>query len=278
VKNRRLGRTGFEVSEISFGARWLYPSKSPREPATPERDEIGREVVRSVPAAGINHIDTAPGYPHSERLLGEVIGDREDIIISTKVWSADEEAIRKSVKSSQERLRRRPLDLYMLHGLQFVDGLPVLKALQAEGEVRFIGISSGAGGAEKVKELVAEGAFDFYQLACNLLHPEMAEEVFRLCREADVGVQVMSPMYRGVITGRPELVTDLNRFGITTLEQAALRWLLDVDPAVVPIPGTSRPERVAHLVSASAASPVPMETWRAFQEKLQAVPEMQVEI
>ena len=76
MKRRRFGRTGFEVTEISLGARWLYPSRSSKEPATPERDEIGLAVVRAALEAGIDHFDTAPGYPHSERLLGEVIGDR----------------------------------------------------------------------------------------------------------------------------------------------------------------------------------------------------------
>ena len=307
MKTRRLGRTGFEVTEISFGARWLYPSRSPKEPATPERDEVGREVVRAALRAGINHIDTAPGYPHSERLLGEVLGgdttaatgpkigsDPNEktsrgqtpfsdpsppatVIVSTKVWSADEKVIRERVKESQRLLRRRPLDLCMLHGLQFVAGHPVLKSLKAAGEVRFIGISSGAGGVEDVKRLAAEGDFDFFQLACNILHPKMTA-VFPLCRAAGIGVQIMSPMYRGVLSGHPELVTDLADYGIRSLEEAALRWLLDIDPAIVPIPGTSRPERVAHLAAVSSLPSVPPDVWDRFQAMLTAVPAMQVEI
>lgn len=277
MKKRRLGRTGFEVSEISFGARWLYPTKSSKEPATPERDEIGRDVVRKVIEAGINHFDTAPGYPHSERLLGEVVGDRDDIIISTKVWSDDPEVIRRQVKTSQERLHRRPLDLYMLHGVQFAAGLPTMLALRDEGEVRFIGISMGFGGLDKVRPLIQAGEFDFYQLGCNILHPENLQ-LCVMCREVDVGVQIMSPMYRGVITGHADLCGDLSDYGVTCLEHAALRWLLDADPGLVPIPGTSRPERVAHLAAAADLPPVPQEVWSAFQEKLTQHPDMQVEI
>lgn len=277
MNRRRLGRTCFDVTEISFGARWLYPSRSPKEPQTAERDEIGRQVVRAALHAGINHFDTAPGYPHSERLLGEALEGRDDVIISTKVWSDDPAVIRESVKRSQERLRRKPLDLFMLHGVQFAAGLPTMRDLKDEGEVRFIGISMGFGGADQVRPLIEAGEFDFYQLGLNILHPENLELCAR-CRETGAGVQIMSPLYRGVITGHPDLCTDLKAYGIETLEQAALRWLLDMDPAVVPIPGTSRPERVAHLVSAAECAPVPPDVWAAFQANLRQHPDMQVEI
>jgi len=85
-------------------------------------------------------------------------------------------------------------------------------------------------------------------------------------------------LYRGKLTGHPELVKDLAEFGIETLEQAALRYLLDVGPGVVPIPGTSRPDRVAGLVATADLPPVPLERWRALQRTLSAIPEMQEEL
>jgi len=76
----------------------------------------------------------------------------------------------------------------------------------------------------------------------------------------------------------PILAEDLAEFGIETLEQAALRYLLDVGPGVVPIPGTSRPDRVAGLAATADLPPVPLERWQALQRTLSAIPEMQEEL
>ncbi|HKH77453.1 MAG TPA: aldo/keto reductase [Rubrobacteraceae bacterium] len=91
---RALGKTGLEVSEIGYGAwgigktQWLGA----------EDDESSKALNRAIDL-GLNFIDTALAYRngHSERLVGQVVGEREETVyVATKippknrVWPAPE--------------------------------------------------------------------------------------------------------------------------------------------------------------------------------------------
>jgi len=58
----------------------------------------------------------------------------------------------------------------------------------------------------------------------------------------------MGPLEKGRLSGYPEIVKPLNEFGVTTLEQAAIKYLIDHLPNGIPIPGTSKRERVKEFV------------------------------
>ena len=83
MKYRRLGRTGFEVSEIGYGAwgisgaQWLGAL-----------DEESLNALRLAISLGLNFIDTALAYGdgHSEQLVGKVIRETaHKIYVATKV-------------------------------------------------------------------------------------------------------------------------------------------------------------------------------------------------
>src|SRR5262245_35515538 len=88
---RRLGRTGYEVTEIGFGAwgmggnMWLGVE-----------DEESKEALRTALDLGVDFLDTALVYGdgHSERLIGEVLRERnvgEDggVVVATKIPPMD---------------------------------------------------------------------------------------------------------------------------------------------------------------------------------------------
>jgi aryl-alcohol dehydrogenase-like predicted oxidoreductase len=186
---RPLGRTGLTVSEIGFGGGnvgGLMVRGSPQEQ---------QEAVARALDLGITYFDTAPSYGdgRSEENLGRVFRELgREMTLGTKYRVPPEQigeaasVIRQSVNVSLRRLQRSHLDLLQLHnnvclepggrpGALSVDQVlgPVLeglRALQAEGLVRFLGFT-GLGETEAVHRLVASGAFDTVQVYFNVLNP-----------------------------------------------------------------------------------------------------------
>lgn len=209
MRYRRLGRTNLQVSELSFGAA-RGASTRPAEFAA---------TLQAVLDAGINFIDTAPGYDggHCERALGDVLGGRSNVVLETKycpydsylpsaVYNGSPAALTASVEESLRRLKRGHLDILLGHGLRSVATLDrfmtdgcydAMVSLRAAGKVRFLGISelSEADGTHAVlRRAVPAGAFDVVMLTLNFLLQTAAEDILPLCQQHDVGTVVMMPL------------------------------------------------------------------------------------
>ncbi|MBI3866343.1 MAG: aldo/keto reductase [Planctomycetia bacterium] len=148
-----LGRTGLELSRLSFGASSLGQEF---------RQVDLTEALRSVRVAldlGMNFIDTSPFYGRgmSECLLGVALRDvpRDSYILGTKLGRYDRahfdfsaRRVVESVDVSLSRLGVEHLDIMLCHDIEFVEmsqiveeTLPALRKIQQQGKVRFIGIS-----------------------------------------------------------------------------------------------------------------------------------------
>jgi aryl-alcohol dehydrogenase-like predicted oxidoreductase len=160
MQYRTLGRTGLKVSEIGFGA-WAigggWGSQS-------EHDSLA--ALNRALDLGVNFIDTAAGYGdgRSERLIGQVLKSRpEQVWVATKTpplpghWPPSpynraeerypEQYLRENVEERLRNLGTDRLDILQLHTWTRAwnknpTPLEVLKKLQAEGKIRFIGIST----------------------------------------------------------------------------------------------------------------------------------------
>ncbi len=225
MRYRKLGRTGWTVSEIGLGTYplsgatftkgdyWEGPNAYGHVSATEARATIllGLEL-------GLNFIDTAPVYGQAETVIGEALGGkREGVIVETKageyqtpddILARDfsEAQIRRSVAESKRRLRVDTIDILLLHSPtreEYGVGEPLdtISRLRDEGDVRFIGVSVG-GGAQEAIELIRSGRVDVLQVGFNLLQPQMAAEAFSLAQAEGVGIVVRVPLASGFLTGR----------------------------------------------------------------------------
>ncbi|NUP98242.1 MAG: aldo/keto reductase [Armatimonadetes bacterium] len=153
MEQRQLGRTGLMVSKLSFGASSLGG-------VFREIDEA--EAIRTVQVAldlGLNLIDVSPyyGLTRAETVLGKALAGvpRERYLLATKVgrYGADQfdfsaARVTRSVDESLARLGLDHIDLIQCHDIEFVplaqvvdEALPALRRLQAQGKVRFVGIT-----------------------------------------------------------------------------------------------------------------------------------------
>ncbi len=153
MKYRRLGKTGLEVSLVSFGSGG--PSKLGLNTGLTLQEQD--HLIKSVLDLGINLIDSSEMYGDSETILGKSLSgiDRESYYLATKcayktrdgkIRSPEE--IMSSIDRSLNRLSTDYIDIMQFHVLnsndyhRVVDELyPVMVQARDKGKIRFIGFS-----------------------------------------------------------------------------------------------------------------------------------------
>ncbi len=302
MRYRTLGRTGVSVSEIGLGSWSMGGGWGERD------DTSALAALHRAIDLGINFFDTALAYGdgHAERLIGRVLKERrEPVIAATKIppmnreWPARADVplsevfpakwITRCTERSLKNLGVDALDLTQLHvwadrWLDEPDWLEVLKGLQAEGKVRFIGVSINDHEPKSALRLVRSGAVDTLQVIYNLFDQSPAKELFPAAQEREIGIIARCPFDEGALSGRltPETVFHpddwrrdyfagerlcealeraerfrfLIRDEIATPAQAALKFCLSHPAVGTVIPGMRRPEHVEENVRASDGCPL----------------------
>jgi len=211
VKYRQLGRTGMNVSEISFGAWAIGASWGKVD------DKESLAALHKAADWGVNFIDTADvyGMGRSEKLIARLLKERkETIYVATKAGRkldphvADKytpQNIRRFVDDSLKNLELQTLDLLQLHcpptAVYYTPELfYALDEMVKSGKLRNYGVS-----VEKVEEALK--AIEFpgvktVQLIFNLFRQRPAELFFREARARRIGVLARVPLASGLLTGR----------------------------------------------------------------------------
>jgi predicted aldo/keto reductase-like oxidoreductase len=191
---RLLGRTGFKVSDISFGGAFSDSN-----------------VIRYGYDRGVNFIDTAESYGkgESERMVGGAMKhmDRKKIFIVTKLGVKKDEkkaSIISRFKKCLERMKTDYADALYLHGPDNASEVKhkafhaAAKKLKADGRLRHVGISNHGPRSDKEDSMekvllaaVEDGRFDLMLLSYNFMNKEEGERVLWACREKNIGTTCM---------------------------------------------------------------------------------------
>lgn len=246
---RRLGRSGLEVSALGLGGWAIGGAMAAGEQSlgyAGTNDDESRVAIRRAVEMGVTLFDTADAYGagHSERLLGEVLGDQPQVCIATKFGNTIEETtrqltgvdvtpgyVRSAVAASLGRLRRDRIDLYQLHHGdvttdQAEDLVAVLEDLVAEGTVGWWGVSTDNPG---IARLFAGGPHcTAMQLELNVLddNPAMLE----FCEQHDLAALCRSPLAMGLLGGRYSATSRLPGDDVRGRQPDWLRWFSDGRP------------------------------------------------
>ena len=279
VGKRRLGRNGPEVSAIGLGCMGMsefYGSGSQQESIATIHHAIER---------GVTFLDTADmyGVGRNEELVGKAIRDRRDkVFLATKFGNVrgpggeflgvkgDPAYVRSACEASLKRLGVEVIDLYYQHrvdpNVPIEDTVGEMSRLQAEGKVRYLGLSEAA--PRTIRRAAAVATISAVQTELSLWSRDAEAEVIPTVRELGIGYVAYSPLGRGFLSGRfkspadfPEddfrkyhprfqgenfqknlqLVEEVEAMakekGCTTA-QLALAWVLAQGDDIVPIPGT----------------------------------------
>ena len=208
---RALGRTGWKVSEISFGA-WAIGGSWGQV-----SDEDSMAALHKAIDCGVNFIDTADVYGggRSERLIARLKKERkEEIIVATKagrrlprqtVEGYSRQNLSAWIEDSLRNLATERLDLVQLHGpptelYSRPEVFGILDDLVAAGKIRYYGVS-----VEKVEEALKAIEFpnvQTVQIIFNCFRQRPADEFFANAKEKRVGILARVPLASGLLTGK----------------------------------------------------------------------------
>lgn len=293
LPKRALGRTGFNVTTLGFGAMELRGA-----PYGPDiSDGAAAKVLNAVLDAGINFIDTSIDYGRSEELIGRSIAHRRtEYFLASKCGCVPNapmgaehihtaENIRVGVEQSLRRTKTDYLDLVQFHRsltrTEFEErgALEAALALKRAGKVRFIGVS---GTLPNLVEQIEMGAFDAFQIPYSALQRDH-EGVISKAAVAGAGIIIRGGVARGApsdwqrryymlpgdtmrdLWERARLDDLLN--GMSRLE-FTLRFTLsnaDLDTTIV---GTRDPDHLRENIAAALKGPLPEDVLREAKHRL----------
>jgi len=208
---RKLGKTGFNISEISIGT-WQVGGKWGEKFSNENADKILNDAIDS----GINFIDTADVYNNglSELAIGRVLKSRsERIYVATKCGRrlnphVDEayqpDVLRRFIEDSLKRLKLETIDIIQLHCpptevYYRPEIFELFDRLKLEGKILNLGVS-----VAKVEEGLKAIEFpniSTVQIIFNMFRQRPSELFFKEAVKRDVGIIVRVPLASGLLTG-----------------------------------------------------------------------------
>jgi pyridoxine 4-dehydrogenase len=252
----RVTRLGFGTMRITGNGIWGEPA---------DRAEAVRVLRRAI-QLGINFIDTADSYGPgvSEDIIAEALYPYPaDLVIATKggferpgpdrwVENGRPEHLRSACEGSLRRLRLDRIDLYQLHRIDpkvpVEDQLGTLKALQAEGKIKHIGLSEVSVGQIKHAQTIVPivSVQNRYSVA-----DRGSEDVLKYCETEKMGFIPWFPLAAGQLSGGDSPIHRVAEQLKATPSQVALAWLLSRSPVILPIPGTSKVQHLEENIAAA---------------------------
>ena len=215
-----LGRTGLKVSRMGLGCGGH--SRLGMSTGSTESEAIA--VVQAALDLGVNFIDTAESY-RTEEIVGRAIKgvSREQVVLSTKAGPYWQEApcppnkMKERVEASLMRLQTDYIDVFHLHGVtpeEYAHALdplvPCLQDLQAEGKIRFIGITEQFitdNDHRMLQQALKAGCWDVMMVGHSLLNRSARHLVLAATQRQNIGTLCMFAVRRAL--SRPEALKEL---------------------------------------------------------------------
>ncbi len=220
---RKFGNTDLTVSEIGFGA-WAIGGTANVGGVEigwgPSDDQVSVQALNAALDAGINFYDTADfyGLGHSEKIIGEVFGNRKDVLIATKVGQKvgmdgkpavdySKEYLIEACENSLRRLKREVIDYYQLHVARvqhLEDGacIEAMETLKEQGKIRYWGASLITfSPAPEAEILMRKHQGNGFQLVLNLIN-QLAVPEMEKAGSQGYGIIARMPLQFGLLSGK----------------------------------------------------------------------------
>jgi len=308
LPKRTLGRTGLDVTVISFGGAAIGSNPKLLLYGMSVSDAVAIDTVNAALDRGINYIDTSPLYGESERRIGIALKgtDRKSFILSTKAGTRpflkgySSRDFRKSVEMSLKTLGTEYIDILYIHDPEEEDfkkamgkagAFEEMLKMRDEGLIRFFGL--GVRSHQLHRKFIESGNADVILtwLDYNLLR-QSAKDLLHLCKERNVGAVIGSPLCMGYLSGKdPRLIPREHHHDISKevdmkkladmyswckergidLQQINNRFILDNPGATTVLIGAASPKEVRENIE-TITNPLDINMYREFLDKFGLVP------
>jgi voltage-dependent potassium channel beta subunit len=248
MEYRRLGKSGLQVSALSFGS-WVSFSKQ-------INDKVADELMGIAFDNGINFFDNAEIYSlgESEKMMGRVIKkkkwDRSSFLVSSKVfwgWRGKENKpnqiglsrkhVIEACNEALVRLQVDYLDIYLCHRpdkqVPISETVFAMNTLIQQGKILYWGTSEW-GGVEIMEAHRVAAEFKLIgpiteQPQYNMFEREKIEkEYLDVYRTVGLGTTIWSPLASGLLSGKyNDGIPKTSRFALEGFDWLKDRWMLD---------------------------------------------------
>jgi voltage-dependent potassium channel beta subunit len=248
MEYRRLGKSGLQVSALSFGS-WVSFSKQ-------INDKVADELMGIAFDNGINFFDNAEIYSlgESEKMMGRVIKkkkwDRSSFLVSSKVfwgWRGKENKpnqiglsrkhVIEACNEALIRLQVDYLDIYLCHRpdkqVPISETVFAMNTLIQQGKILYWGTSEWSG-VEIMEAHRVAAEFKLIgpiteQPQYNMFEREKIEkEYLDVYRTVGLGTTIWSPLASGLLSGKyNDGIPKTSRFALEGFDWLKDRWMLD---------------------------------------------------
>jgi aryl-alcohol dehydrogenase-like predicted oxidoreductase len=291
LPKRELGRTGLQVTMLGYGAMELRGAPRARDTTEAQAETI----LNAVLDAGINYIDTSIDYGVSEERIGRYISHRRsEYYLASKCGCLvgapavrgqtsphvfTRENVIEGVEQSLVRMKTDYLDLVQFHispsrqTLEENGALDALLELQAQGKVRFVGMS---GTLPHLKDHIAMGVFDVFQIPYSAMEREH-EAIIASAAQAGAGIVIRGGAAKGAPSEGKQAGLQWDRWQAAKLEdligemtpmEFILRFTFsnpDLDTTIV---GTANPAHLRANVEILQQGPLPPDLYAEAKRRL----------
>lgn len=292
-----LGRTGFEVTQLGYGAMEIRGSRIWGGRSC--SDEQAKTILTAVVDAGINLIDTANDYGLSELFIGRHLAERrKEYFLATKcgchvqfggdhdetphVWTR--ENLLRNISDSLQKMQTDHVDLLQLHNpdaevCERAGLVKVLQDLQKAGVVRYIGCSSTS---PHLATFIKWGVFDVFQIPYSALE-RRHENLITKAAHAGAGIIIRGGVARGEPgsgLGNQERWAIFEKAKLDELREPGesrtaflLRFTLSHPECHTTIVGTLNPQHLQENLAVAARGALPEDVYHEAKARLDRVGE-----
>lgn len=293
LTKRTLGRTGLEVTDLSYGAMEVRGSRI--WGGRPVEDAQAEAILHAVLDSGINFIDTANDYGRSEEFIGKFLqARRSEYYLATKcgcsvvhkdaetddtphIWTR--ENLFRGLHESLTRMKTEYVDVMQLHNPSVEqtkqgDLVAVLQEMKQQGKVRWIGCSATH---PHLDTYIDSGVFDVFQIPYSALERQHEDAITR-AGEAGAGTIVRGGVARGepgVGLGDGDRWAAFEKAGLDELRGAGesrtaflLRFTLSHPQMDTTIVGTLIPKHLEENVRIAEQGPLPADIYAEAKRRL----------
>ena len=216
------------------------------------------QVVQTFFEQGGSLIDSSPMYGSSEEVIGYCLGRiaaKERLFAATKVWTPGRWLGVQQMESSRRKWGLSRFDLMQIHNLlDWEAHLDTLKAMKAEGRLRYIGITTSHGRRhDEFARVMAREPLDFVQFTYNLDDRAAEQRLLPLAQERGMAVIVNRPFDGGGlfrrVRGQP-LPPWAAEIDCANWAQFLLKFVVSHPAVTCAIPATSRVEHMRENMGA----------------------------
>lgn len=249
---RTIPKSGASIPAIGMGS-WLTFDVGEDERLRAERCE----VLRTFFEHGGRLIDSSPMYGSSEAVIGHCLEQlNAEPFAATKVWTYGRRIGIDQMEHSRRLWGVKGFDLMQVHNLlDWRSHLETLKAMKAQGQIRYIGITTSHGRRHReLEQLMArEEALDFVQFTYNIADREAEQRLLPLATERKLAVIINRPFQGGRlfarVAGKP-LPVWAAEIDCDNWAQFFLKFILSHPAVSCAIPATTRVDHMRQNMGA----------------------------